>query len=333
MVVRKFEFIPEIAKLGHVALVSSDIEKSLWFFGEVLGLEETTVENGVHYLRAWGDFEHHTLSLTAGPEARVDHIAWKAKRPEDVQNFAILLRDAGVEVDEIQAGTETGQGDAIRFELPSGHVFEIYYEMEKPKVVDPKRKSILKNQSYKAWRKGISPRRIDHVNLATTMPASIITDFLIEKLGFKIREYLVDPNGETVSAWMSVTSLVHDVAIMSSDLMNSSAELHHLSYWLDNAQDVLRAADILAEEGIEFIGPGKHGISQAMYLYVLDPGSGARVEIFSNGYLIFEPDWEPIQWSLEEMAVGFTFWGEQSGLAGEPEPSLPAGKVLKEAAQ
>lgn len=330
MTVEQFKFIPEIAKLGHIALVSSDLEKSLWFFEEVLGLEETVVEDGVHYLRAWGDFEHHTLSLKAGPEARVEHIAWKAKRPEDVQNFATLLRAADVEVEDVSAGTETGQGDAIRFELPSGHVFEIYYDMLKPKVADPKRKSILKNQSYKAWRKGISPRRIDHVNLGTTLPASVITDFLIEKLGFKIREYLVDPTGEIMSAWLSVTSLVHDVAIMSSELMNSTAELHHLSYWLDNAQDVLRAADILAEEGIEFVGPGKHGISQAMYLYVLDPGSGARVEIFSNGYLIFEPDWEPIEWSLDEMAVGFTFWGEQSGMTGEREPSTPAGNPVKE---
>ena len=51
----------------------------------------------MHYLRAWGDFEHHTLlRIQAGEEASVDHIAWRAKRPEDVNNFATLLRDADV---------------------------------------------------------------------------------------------------------------------------------------------------------------------------------------------------------------------------------------------
>lgn len=32
-------------------------------FKEVIGLEETEEADGVHYLRAWGDFEHHTLTL------------------------------------------------------------------------------------------------------------------------------------------------------------------------------------------------------------------------------------------------------------------------------
>jgi len=322
----KFELTPEIAKLGHVALVSADIDKSLRFFKEIIGLEETTEVDGVHYLRAWGDFEHHTMSITAGPESRIDHIAWKAKRPEDVENFATLLRDAGVEVESVKAGTETGQGDAIRFQLPSQHIFEIYFEMEKP-VPDLHRRSVLKNQTYKAWAKGISPRRIDHVNIATNMDCEIITDFLAEKLGFKMREYLVDPDDKQISGWMSVTNLVHDLAIMSIPTAETSHQLHHLSYWLDNAQDVLRAADILREHSIDFVGPGKHGISQAMYIYVQDPGSGVRLEIFSNGYLIFEPDWEPVKWTFEEMAVGFTYWGQQSGLSGEKELMLNAGPV------
>ena len=325
----KFNYAPEIAKLGHVALVSSDLEKSLWFFKNIVGLEETTEADGVHHLRAWGDFEHHTLSITAGDESRVDHIAWKAKRKEDVNNFAILLRDAEVEVEEIAAGAETGQGDAIRFQLPSGHNFEIYFEMEKPEP-ELHRKAVLKNQTYKAWAKGISPRRIDHVNLATSMDSKIITDFLAEKLGFKMREYLVSPEDKQISGWMSVTSLVHDVAIMSTPKAKTTHELHHLSYWLDNAQDVLRAADILCEHEITFVGPGKHGISQAMYIYVKDPGSGVRLELFSNGYLIFEPDWEPVKWTFDEMAVGFTYWGEQSGMSNpkDDESTLTAGRLL-----
>lgn len=321
----KFDLAPEIAKLGHVALVSADLEKSLWFFKDVIGLEETVEVDGVHYLRAWGDFEHHTMSITAGPESRIDHISWKAKRPEDVNNFAILLKDAGVDVEEVEAGSETGQGNAIRFELPSQHTFEIYFDMDKP-VPDLHRRAVLKNQTYKAWAKGISPRRIDHVNIATNMDSKVVTDFLSEKLGFKMREYLVDPDDNQISGWMSVTQLVHDLAVMSVPTAETS-DLHHFSYWLDNAQDILRAADILREQGVDFVGPGKHGISQAMYIYVEDPGSGARLEIFSNGYQIFEPDWEPVKWTFEEMAIGFTYWGEQSGMSGQKELMLNAGPV------
>ncbi|WKA58264.1 VOC family protein [Planococcus shenhongbingii] len=328
---KKFDALPEIAKLGHVALVSNDLEKSLWFFEEVVGLEKTTEVDGVHYLRAWGDFEHHTLSIKAGPEPSVDHIAWKAKRPEDVNNFAVLLRDAGVDVTEVVAGTETGQGDAIRFQLPSGHHFEIYYQMEKPKVTDPKLKSVLKNQPYKAWRKGVSPRRFDHVNIATNAKASDIVDFLAENLGFKIREYIKSPDDQVVAAWMSVTALVHDIAVMSNPVFDTSHELHHISYWSDNAQDILRAADILRENGVHFVGPGKHGISQAMYVYTTDPGSGVRLELFSNSYLILDPDWEPVEWSLEEMQVGFTYWGEQAAAGEDANTTINAGSPIEQA--
>lgn len=307
----KFVYAPELAKLGHIALVTPDLEKSLWFFKDVIGLEETEVVDGTHYLRAWGDFEHHTLSLRAGEKAEIDHIAWRTRRPEDVEKFARLLEDAGTQVRWVEPGEEAGQGRAIRFELPSEHRFEIYYDMEKPKAPEGRR-SVLKNQTYKSWAKGVSPRRFDHVNIQTSVDNETVVNFLLDKLGFKLREYLVDPNDKRVASWMSVTPLVHDVAVMTTDRSKEPNELHHLAYWLDNAQDLLRAADILNEHEIEFVGPGKHGISQAMYVYVKDPGSGFRLEIFTNGYLIFEPDWEPIKWSYEEyLKYGSTYWGDR----------------------
>jgi len=307
----KFIYAPEIAKLGHVALVSADLEKSLWFFRDTIGLEETEVVDGVHYLRAWGDFEHHTLSITAGETSYIDHIGWRTKRREDVATFAKLLEDAGTEVRWLQAGEELAQGEAIRFELPSGHRFELYYDMEKT-LADESRKSVLKNQTYKSWAKGVSPRRIDHVNLQTSHDNSEIVKYLQGALGFKLREYFVDPDDIPVASWLSVTNLVHDVAIMSTPRSKEPNEMHHIAYWLDNSQDLLRAADILCEAEVQFVGPGKHGISQAMYIYVKDPGSGLRLEIFTNSYLIFEPDWEPVKWTYEEyLKNGSSYWGDR----------------------
>ena len=307
----KFLYAPEIAKLGHVALVSADLEKSLWFFRDTIGLEETEVVDGVHYLRAWGDFEHHTLSITAGETSYIDHIGWRTKRREDVATFAKLLEDAGTEVRWIQAGEELAQGEAIRFELPSGHRFELYYDMEKTPA-DESRKSVLKNQTYKSWAKGVSPRRIDHVNLQTSQDNTEIVKYLQEALGFKLREYFVNPDDIPVASWLSVTNLVHDVAIMSTPRSKEPNEMHHIAYWLDNSQDLLRAADILCEAEVQFVGPGKHGISQAMYIYVKDPGSGLRLEIFTNSYLIFEPDWEPVKWTYEEyLKNGSSYWGDR----------------------
>ena len=314
---------PEISKLGHFGLVSTDLEKSLWFFKEVIGLEETEEADGVHYLRAWGDFEHHTLTIRAGEESRLDHIAWRTKRREDVDIFAENLQVAGYDIQWVEQGTEAGQGKAFRFQLPSKHTFEIYFDMEKT-LAEPERRSVLKNQTYKSWNKGVSPRRIDHVNLLSSLPVKELADFMQEHLGFNLREYVEAPDGSYLGAWLSVTPLVHDIAFSFDPNSPSTHEVHHIAYWLDNAQDLLRAADILKENGIYFKGPGKHGISQAMYIYAIDPGSGVRLEIFTNGYLIFEPDWEPIRWTLDEMDIGFTYWGDQMDSNKANNPTIKA---------
>lgn len=314
---------PEISKLGHFGLVSTDLEKSLWFFKEVIGLEETDVQDGVHYLRAWGDFEHHTLTIRAGEESHLDHIAWRTKRREDVDLFAEQLQNSGMTIEWIEEGTEKGQGKAFRFKLPSNHTFEIYFDMEKT-LASPETRSVLKNQTHKSWNRGVSPRRIDHVNLLSSLPANELSDFMQEHLGFNLREYVEAPDGTYVGAWLSVTPLVHDIAFSFDPNSPSTHEVHHIAYWLDNAQDLLRAADILKENGIYFKGPGKHGISQAMYIYAIDPGSGVRLEIFTNGYLIFEPDWEPIRWTVEEMEIGFTYWGDQMDANTENNPTIKA---------
>lgn len=300
---------PEIAKLGFISLVTADLEKSLVFFREVIGLEETEEKNGVHYLRAWGDFQHHTLSIEQGDRGYVKHIGWRTKNSEDVAAFKEILGNEGISVEDVGAWATPGIGQSIKFQVPSGHTFHFYYDVERPQV-EEHRRSVLKNQTYKAWAKGVSPRRLDHVNLHTSAESAQTYSFMENVLGFKMREYLVSDAGSVLAGWMSVTQLVHDVALVSRPETPTKARLHHISYWLDDSQDILRAADILRENGFEFVGPGKHAISQALYLYVSDPGSGCRVELFTGSYLIFEPDWQPVEWHESERSFGNTYWGD-----------------------
>src|SRR4026207_1906945 len=74
------------------------------------------------------------------------------------------------------------------------------------------------------------------------------------------------------------------------------------------AGDVLRAADILAENGIFMeAGPSKHNNSQGFYLYSYEPG-GNRIEVYSGSYLIFAPDWQTVVWNEKERGTG-VYWG------------------------
>src|SRR3981189_2925956 len=121
---------PEIAKLGHVALTTPDLEKSLWFWRDLIGLQEVERDGDTVFLRAWGEYEHHSLSLRPGAAATVDHVAWRTKRPEDVAAFAERIRSQGTAIQTVAEGEERGQGRAFRFHSLPGQVFEIYYDVE-----------------------------------------------------------------------------------------------------------------------------------------------------------------------------------------------------------
>lgn len=286
--------------------MTPSLDKSLRFFRDVIGLDEVERRDGVVYLRAWGEFEHHSLSLREGP-ANVDHIAWRARSAEDVDRFAERLGLGGTELQRVEAGEEVGQGEAIRFTTPAGHPFEIYYEVDKP-LAPPEIRARLKSNNASAWRRGASPRRIDHVTMAgKDVPGGY--EWLRDNLGLKLREFLRPTGRPMAGVWLSVTSQVHDMALIR-DLEKRNGRLHHFAYTFDTPTDVMRGADILREHDVSIdLGPGMHGLTRGFYCYVKDPGSGHRLELFCGGYHIFDPDWEPLEWTEKEYVEAFSWWG------------------------
>ena len=87
--------------------------------------------------------------------------------------------------------------------------------------------------------------------------------------------------------------------------------LHHIAFFVDQREDVLRAADIFLEHGVVMeSGPHKHAIQQTFFLYTYEPG-GNRIEVCAGGFLVFDPDPEPVVWTQAERAKGQA-WGMQT---------------------
>ena len=59
------EPILDVAHLGHVELLTNKPEASLHFFVDILGLSESGRDGDSVYLRAFDDYEFHSLKLTA----------------------------------------------------------------------------------------------------------------------------------------------------------------------------------------------------------------------------------------------------------------------------
>ena len=79
------------------------------------------------YLRAWDDYEFHTLKLTRHHTTGVGHIAYRAASPEALDAPRRRDRGLGLRVHGWVEG-DLGHGRAFRFEDPFGHVFEIYWD-------------------------------------------------------------------------------------------------------------------------------------------------------------------------------------------------------------
>ncbi len=320
------EPIQDVAHLGHVELLTPKPEESLKFFTNILGMNVTERAGQSVYLRGAGDYERHTLKLTESREAGIGHIGWRAVSPQALRRRVAALEASGFGKRWIEG--DFGHGPAYRFNDPDGHLMEIYYVADRFKAADDQR-SRLKNQPQRYSHVGAGIRRLDHVNLLC-QSVTPNREFMQEMLGFRLREHVVLDDETEAAAWISVTPLVHDIAY-TLDATRSRGRLHHVAFWVDNREDVLRAADVLLENDV-FIetGPSKHAITQAFFLYGYEPG-GNRFEVFSGGYLIFAPDWEPVVWTQAERAKGQA-WGlrlpESFHAYGTPVVDVPHDQML-----
>lgn len=254
--------------------------------------------------------------LTEQDENIVNAFSFRVKRPQDVELFAEELARQGIETLEVPAGTERGRGTAVRFLVPgSQHPFELDPTWKSPSRPRAMRSRLPSNSSK---RRGLGVRRIDHFNVQTS-PDTInqAERWVRDTLGFKRREFahLADRRDTVLASWMSVTPQVHDLA-MVANAAGKAAQLHHVAFNLQDFSDVLTAADTLRDLDVSYgVGPGKHGIGQAMYLYAPRSGLGPPGRDHAGGYLIFDPDWKAIEWQPEAFPEGMTWYGDPIGPA------------------
>lgn len=292
-----------IAKLGHVAIETPDLEESLWFFCDLMGFKETERVGNTSYLRGIRDWEHHTLSITETGEQGVDHIGWRASTKDAVDELASTLESDGIELKWIDAGTEPGVGEAFRFISPHGHPYEVYFDVERPPAEEGKR-SRLENRRYSPqFNNPVAPQRIDHVHVQGPSGWEQI-QWHMDTFGMGLNEIFENADGEEWGWWISSTPLPHDIAVHNDEETDVSL-FHHFSFHVNRLDNIWDAADILAEHRLPVdAGPGKHAITLMDFLYVKDPASGVRLELVNGpGYLNFESDWDPLVWKEDEIGT------------------------------
>ena len=65
-----------VMRIGRVELKVLDLEKSVDYYTNVIGLEETGRMGDSVYLKAWDEFDHHSVILTKSNYCWVGHFGF-----------------------------------------------------------------------------------------------------------------------------------------------------------------------------------------------------------------------------------------------------------------
>ncbi|MDZ7879921.1 MAG: VOC family protein [Saprospiraceae bacterium] len=82
------DIIWDIAHLAHVELLTPKLDESTRFFTEIMGMSISDTKGDSVYLRAYDDYEHHTLKLTAHRHVGIGHHAWRLRSADLLEKKA-----------------------------------------------------------------------------------------------------------------------------------------------------------------------------------------------------------------------------------------------------
>lgn len=281
-----------IVRLSHVELIVKDLAASRAYYVDMLGLQVTDEDDGAIYLRALEERGHHCMILKKGDTPSVGYLAYKVFSEDDLDKAAEWFAAKGLPVEWVE---RPYQGRTMRTTDLFGSPMEFYFKMDRLAPI---------HQEYKLYH-GVKPLRIDHFNCySPDVDASV--NFYNE-MGFRVTEYTEDEeSGNLWAAWMHRKGGIHDVAFTNG----KGPRLHHTAFWVPTPLNIIDLLDLMSTTGylanIER-GPGRHGISNAFFLYILDP-DGHRTEIYCSDYQTVDPDLEPIKWDLKDPQRQ-TLWG------------------------
>jgi 2,3-dihydroxy-p-cumate/2,3-dihydroxybenzoate 3,4-dioxygenase len=245
-------------RLGYVAMKVTDLDRSVKFYRDVVGLDVTEVrKDGTAFLRC-SDYPHDLVfyqSATPG----VKRISFEMESENDLEKAERKLRDLGVAVKPVNK-TESDDlriGRTIRFAIPTNGVpMELYAGGQK--VSTP----------YKTTVAEIL--RLGHIVIGVKN-FDATARWLMDDFGFKASDYVTGMFA-FLRCWPNPYH--HSLGLEASDVN----KLHHIAFMVKDINDIGTAANRLRKAGTKVVfGPGRHVASLSIFLYFLDP-DGMTVE-------------------------------------------------------
>ncbi len=289
-----------VLRPGHAQIRVLDMEESVKFYRDVMGLMETGRDAaGRVYFKTRLEQDHNSVVLRQSDRAGLDFFGFKVLDRATLQEFDNKLRAHGVVTERMPAGEMLETGERVRFQLPTGHTIELYAEKKNIGTV-------IGNHNPEVDvvdGPGMRPIRMDHCLIyGGDIDGNL--ELFSKVLGFALVERVKLEDGKTdLATWLSCSTKAHDIAMVRHQ---EDAKLHHVSFLMESWEQVLRAADIMSRNRVSIdIGPTRHGITQGTTIYFFDP-SGNRLETFCGGYAWY-PDNRAITWNWDQVGRGIFY--------------------------
>ncbi|MBB3157722.1 catechol 2,3-dioxygenase [Microbacterium proteolyticum] len=280
-----------LSHLSFVAITTPDVEASVDFYVNQVGLTEVAREDDRVYLRCWGDYYAYSLVVAKGDEPSLETMAWRTSSAEALEEAAKRVQAAGIEGEWFEG---RGIGRAFRFTGPQGHDMTLHWDVERHRA-EPHTASIYPDRPEKRSPVAGAPRQLDHVTVAAR-DVDAFVQWYVDTLGFRfMARTVLDEAPISVFSVLTTNEKSHDLGVVL-DGSSRAGRINHYAFWVDTREELLIAADTLMENGVPIeYGPNIHGIGEQTFLYYREPSS-LRIELNTGGYRNYVPDWEANTW-------------------------------------
>lgn len=257
-----------VGQIAHVAVGVEDLDAAAAFYRGVTGLVEVARHDDRLFMS--GGLSGSYDLVFGDWDPGVDHFAFAVESDDDIEEALRRLRAAGAQPEELDVAGDHGIARCVSFSLPSGHAVELVLESNPvavtcPATTDPRFHGVL------------GPLRLDHITLLCPNIKET-SMFLLEHLDFRITDTVrASDDGPWGSTFVRTRDRHHDIALLPTD--RDVPELHHYSFDVPSAIEVVRVADVVASRGVPLdSSPARHAVGGNLAVYFRDP-FGARVEV------------------------------------------------------
>lgn len=288
-------------KLAYAAVNVTDLDRSVAFYRDLLGLDFVEQRDDMAFMRCSRD--HHNIILCSAPEAGLKRVAFELESDAELdkafEHFTTLdMQPSWVAKEECSV---LKQGRTLRVvERHSQLTVELFSsitQMAKPFV--PTVAQIA---------------RIGHIVIGAADFEACSKAF-IDDFGFRVSDFIED---RITFMRCHPNPFHHTFAVGPA----SSNRLHHINFMVTDIDDVGKALYRMKAHDVKIVyGPGRHPPSNSVFIYFLDP-DGTTLE-YSFGMEEFPEHGAREARMLEAVAESLDTWG------AVPTPEFGAGGPIE----